>query len=55
MGLTYYLTCMSMGIPEGRGNEMGGSHMGKVIFMVSIKLAVLRSRFKYFLLGSKQN
>jgi hypothetical protein len=31
---------MCMGIPEGRGNIMGGSHMGKVkiVLLVPIKI-----------------
>jgi hypothetical protein len=29
-----------MGIPEGRGDQMDGSHMGKVIFVVPIKIKI---------------
>ena len=31
VGLNLNLTCMCMGIPEGRVRSMGGSHMGKVM------------------------
>jgi hypothetical protein len=46
VGLTLIaLTCT--GIPEGRG-KMGGSHRGKVVTIIFLKLAVSRSRLNIF-------